>query len=173
MKRSSPRLAATGPGLADLSSAVSAARRPAWPASERADGGRDTGDTSHINGSHINDCDTNGSDDIDGRGWSQMIVVTGQDGTRHEFGPTVGKALMWQLRPLKAGVVGLCNGNAACGTCHVYVREDWLDRLPGPDEYEQEMLGEVRLRRSNSRLSCQIEYGPELDGLELTVAPRA
>lgn len=100
-----------------------------------------------------------------------MIIVNGQDGARHEFDATKGQALMWQIRPLRAGVVGLCNGNAACGTCHVYVAPEWADRLEAPDEYEEEMLDEVNNRQQFSRLSCQIEYQPELDGLELTVAP--
>ncbi len=101
-----------------------------------------------------------------------MIVVRGQNGSRHEVDAKKGEALMWQLRQLKIGVVGLCNGNAACGTCHVYVRDDWLDRLQPADEYEEEMLEEVGNRRPNSRLSCQIEYEAELDGLEIEVAPR-
>lgn len=101
-----------------------------------------------------------------------VIVVYGQDRSRHEVDANKGEPLMFQLRGLKIGVVGLCNGNAACGTCHVYVENNWADRLEPPDEYEEEMLDEVSHRRSNSRLSCQIEYGAELDGLEITVAPR-
>jgi 2Fe-2S ferredoxin len=101
-----------------------------------------------------------------------VIVVHAQDGTRHELEATKGEALMWQLRALKVGVVGLCNGNAACGTCHVYVADGWAPQLEEPDEYEDEMLEEVSHRKPNSRLSCQIEYKAELDGLELTVAPR-
>lgn len=102
-----------------------------------------------------------------------MIIVHDRKDARHEFDVPEGKALMLQLRPMKVGIIGLCNGNAACGTCHVYVEKEWLDRLPDPDEYEAEMLEEVAERRENSRLSCQIEYGPELDGLEMTVAPRS
>lgn len=102
-----------------------------------------------------------------------MIFVNGQDGASHEIDPKKGQALMWQLRALKVGIVGLCNGNAACGTCHVYIDPEWADRLEPPDEYEEEMLDEVSNRKDSSRLSCQIEYDLELDGLELTVAPRS
>ncbi|MGW1783742.1 2Fe-2S iron-sulfur cluster-binding protein [Streptomyces sp. NPDC002143] len=101
-----------------------------------------------------------------------MIIIHDRNDVRHELEPREGKALMLQLRPLKVGILGLCQGNAACGTCHVYVEKEWLDRLPDPDEYEEEMLSEVAARRENSRLSCQIEYRTELDGLEMTVAPR-
>jgi 2Fe-2S ferredoxin len=101
-----------------------------------------------------------------------VIVVTGQHGERKEFDAEENQALMWQLRALKVGVVGLCNGNAACGTCHVYADAKWMERLDEPDEYELEMLDEVSYRKPNSRLSCQIEYNSTLDGLELTVAPQ-
>jgi 2Fe-2S ferredoxin len=79
---------------------------------------------------------------------------------------------MWQLRPHDVGVLGLCNGNALCGTCHVYVHDAWVDRLDPPDETEEAMLAEVRPRKECSRLSCRIEFAADLAGLELTVAPR-
>jgi 2Fe-2S ferredoxin len=101
-----------------------------------------------------------------------VIVVDGRDGTRHEFEPKVGHTLMPQLRPLKVGVIGLCNGNAACGTCHVYVAGGPADRIPPIDEYEEERLATLRRRSPSSRLSCQVTYEPELDGLHLTVAPK-
>jgi 2Fe-2S ferredoxin len=77
---------------------------------------------------------------------------------------------MVQLRPLKVGIVGRCNGNAECGTCHAFVREDWLGRLPEPDEFELEVLDSLSNRQPNSRLTCQIPYETDLDGLEITVA---
>lgn len=69
-----------------------------------------------------------------------MIIIHDRDDVRHELEPHDKKALLLQLRPMKVGIIGLCNGNAACGTCHVYVEKEWLDRLPEPDEYEGEML---------------------------------
>jgi len=101
-----------------------------------------------------------------------VVVVHAQDGARHELEAKEGRALMWQLRALRVGVVGLCSGNAACGTCHVYVDPAWFDRLPPIEDYEDEMLAELSHRTDCSRLSCQIEYSAELDGLRLTVAPR-
>ena len=99
-----------------------------------------------------------------------MIRVNDRDGNGQDFDAEKGKVLMLQLRPLKVGIVGLCNGNAECGTCHAYVREDWLDRLPEPDEFELEVLEDLSNRQPNSRLMCQITYEPELDGLEISVA---
>jgi 2Fe-2S ferredoxin len=69
-----------------------------------------------------------------------------------------------------AGMVAECGGACACATCHVYVADDWVARLPAMDGMEDAMLDAAMDRRANSRLSCQLEVGPELDGLELTVA---
>ena len=70
------------------------------------------------------------------------------------------------------GVLGNCGGGAACGTCHVYVDPDWVDRLPAPDSIEADMLEILEdTRRANSRLGCQIRLEDALSGLTVTVAP--
>lgn len=64
------------------------------------------------------------------------------------------------------GIEAECGGCCSCATCHVYVEEDWLDKLPEPDDIEQEMLESTAdERKPNSRLSCQIKVSPALDGL--------
>lgn len=68
------------------------------------------------------------------------------------------------------GIVAECGGACACATCHAYVSEPWLERLPPPEEMESAMLDAVAERRPNSRLTCQIELTRDLDGLEVTVA---
>ncbi len=69
------------------------------------------------------------------------------------------------------GIVGLCGGYANCGTCHIYVAEQDIARLPAPDEAEEMMLeGLFADRQPGSRLACQIIAVPELDGLAVTVA---
>jgi 2Fe-2S ferredoxin len=72
-----------------------------------------------------------------------------------------------------AGIVAECGGACACGTCHAYVGESWMPRLPPMDDMEDAMLDAARDRRPNSRLTCQIEIRPELDGIELFVARNA
>ncbi|MDK3018971.1 2Fe-2S iron-sulfur cluster-binding protein [Pseudodonghicola flavimaris] len=68
------------------------------------------------------------------------------------------------------GVIGECGGCLSCATCHVFVTEDWLDRVGGPGEMEDVMLDMVAgERRPNSRLSCQITAAVALDGLVLEV----
>jgi 2Fe-2S ferredoxin len=63
-------------------------------------------------------------------------------------------------------VVAECGGTLACATCHVYVAEEFLDRLPAVSEDEEEMLDYTATEREpGSRLSCQLPMGPDLDGI--------
>ena len=71
------------------------------------------------------------------------------------------------------GIVAECGGNAICATCHVYVDESWLARLPAMSEDEDELLNGVAAeRRKNSWLSCQIKVTAELDGLVVRLPDR-
>jgi 2Fe-2S ferredoxin len=64
------------------------------------------------------------------------------------------------------GIVAECGGSCMCATCHVYVREDQLSKLPEMELGEDAMLdGAASPRRPNSRLSCQLVMTPAMDGL--------
>lgn len=68
------------------------------------------------------------------------------------------------------GIVAECGGACACATCHSYIDEAWLPKLPEMDDMEDSMLDAAFDRRSNSRLTCQIEMNDDLDGLVVYVA---
>jgi len=68
------------------------------------------------------------------------------------------------------GIDAICGGACACATCHVYVDENWLPKLPAPSETETSMLDLACEVRANSRLSCQIRVNESVDGLVVTVA---
>ncbi|MCP5402977.1 MAG: 2Fe-2S iron-sulfur cluster binding domain-containing protein [Novosphingobium sp.] len=71
-----------------------------------------------------------------------------------------------------AGIMGDCGGGCACATCHVYVDQNWWDKVGEPDDIEFAMLDMVAdVMKDTSRLGCQIKMSPELDGLTVTVAP--
>ena len=67
------------------------------------------------------------------------------------------------------GIVAECGGACSCATCHVYVENHWLDKLPAPDSLEDGMLDCVIDRQPNSRLSCQIRVSDEIDGIVIRV----
>jgi 2Fe-2S ferredoxin len=63
------------------------------------------------------------------------------------------------------GIDGDCGGACACATCHVYVDPEWSDKIPPMGELERGMLDFAVDADARSRLSCQIEMTPALDGL--------
>lgn len=64
------------------------------------------------------------------------------------------------------GIVAECGGNAMCATCHVYVDERWIEKLPERSDVEDELLDSTACERTEtSRLSCQIRISDDLDGL--------
>ena len=63
------------------------------------------------------------------------------------------------------GIDADCGGGMACATCHVYVKEDWFNKLPEKTEGEDDMLDQAYEPNSKSRLSCQIMVSDDLDGL--------
>lgn len=91
------------------------------------------------------------------------------DAYRVERGP--GGSLMEALRDLPEGVTATCGGMLACGTCHIFVAEEWLDRLEPLGNDESAILDGLIHARSNSRLSCQVALTAALDGIAVTVAP--
>ena len=63
------------------------------------------------------------------------------------------------------GIDADCGGGMACATCHVYVKEDWFDKINKKSEGEDDMLDQAYEPKKNSRLSCQIIVSDDLDGL--------
>lgn len=99
------------------------------------------------------------------------VLVTDREGGRHELPFQVGDTLMQVLTEDDLGVRAECGGCCACATCHVYVAPQWLEKLPPQSEDEIDMLDLAFEVETNSRLSCQIAMTPELDGMEVTIAP--
>jgi 2Fe-2S ferredoxin len=71
------------------------------------------------------------------------------------------------------GIVGECGGQAMCATCHVYVRDPYLDVLPEMGEDEDEMLEDTVAPRDarRSRLGCQLVLGEDLEEIQVDLPP--
>ena len=63
------------------------------------------------------------------------------------------------------GIDADCGGSMACATCHVYVKEEWFNKLPKKEDGEEDMLDMAYEPKKFSRLSCQLTVSEELDGL--------
>ncbi len=98
------------------------------------------------------------------------IFVTDQQGKEHELEAIEGWRVMEIIRDYGLPIKAECGGACACATCHVYVDDKWLDKIPEMREDEEEMLDEAFNQEHNSRLSCQIILNEKLDGLHVTLA---
>ncbi len=67
------------------------------------------------------------------------------------------------------GIDADCGGGMACATCHVYVKDEWFDKVPTKEDGEEDMLDMAFEPKKNSRLSCQIIVSDELDGLIVNI----
>ena len=66
------------------------------------------------------------------------------------------------------GIDADCGGGMACATCHVYVKDEWLNKIPKAEDAEIDMIDMAYKPKKNSRLSCQIIVTDELNGIEVT-----
>ncbi|MAM34572.1 MAG: ferredoxin [Micavibrio sp.] len=101
------------------------------------------------------------------------IIVTDQSGETHELEAIEGWRVMEIIKDYGLPIKAECGGACCCATCHVYVDEDWQDKLYPPTDEEIDMLDEAMDIEDNSRLSCQILMSEDLDGLKLTLAESA
>ncbi|GGB84972.1 ferredoxin [Marinobacterium zhoushanense] len=95
------------------------------------------------------------------------VVYVDFQGNRNELEVANGMTLM-QGAVMNGldGIEGECSGSCACATCHCYVDEAYLDKLPEMSENEDELLdGTASERLGTSRLSCQIRMADDLDGI--------
>jgi ferredoxin, 2Fe-2S len=98
------------------------------------------------------------------------ITFVSATGERTEVEATTGESIM--RIALNAGLDGLvaeCGGCLSCATCHCYVEGGWAEKIPGPSEEEQVMVECAIDVRDNSRLSCQVVYTADMDGIEIGI----
>tara|TARA_Y100000590_G_scaffold459550_1_gene616912 strand:- start:1219 stop:1530 length:312 start_codon:yes stop_codon:yes gene_type:complete len=100
-----------------------------------------------------------------------IIKVTDREGQTHDLNADIGSTVMEIIRDAGLDIEAACGGCCACATCHVYINNNKIDELNQLDDDEESMLDQAFHVKKNSRLSCQIEYKENLDGLELTLAP--
>ena len=102
-----------------------------------------------------------------------VVTVRMPDGTTHQLDALDGWRVMEVIRDWGLPIKAECGGACACATCHVWVHEDWIAKLVPPTDEEMEMLDGAFQVDDRSRLCCQLIMTPELDGIEIELAPES
>ncbi len=104
------------------------------------------------------------------------ITIIDRDGVTHNIEAPTDMAMnlmevvrAYELAP--EGTIGVCGGMAMCASCQCYVLSD--TKLPEMQDDEEAMLSEAFYVKDNSRLGCQIQITPEIEGLEVELAPES
>lgn len=96
-----------------------------------------------------------------------QITYIDSDGNKHQVELPLGATIMeGAVQNDIKGIIAECGGSCMCATCHCYIHDEFLDKLPEMEEEEDEMLeGAVAPRTERSRLGCQVRISAALDGL--------
>ena len=99
------------------------------------------------------------------------LIVETREGEERVLEAEAGLSVMEVIRNGDLDeLVALCGGCCSCATCHVHVDPAFFDKLPPMSLDENDLLDSSSHRGETSRLSCQITFKPELDGLRVTIA---
>jgi ferredoxin, 2Fe-2S len=101
---------------------------------------------------------------------AKMIVVS-RDGSEREVEGQAGLSVMEIIRD--AGfdeLLALCGGCCSCATCHIHIDPAFADKVAPMGEDENDLLDSSSHRDATSRLSCQVPFSADLDGLKVTIA---
>ncbi|CAH0718387.1 unnamed protein product, partial [Brenthis ino] len=100
------------------------------------------------------------------------ITYIDKDGKKTNVRGKIGDNVLYLAHRYGVEMEGACEASLACTTCHVYVNEDYLDKLNDPEEKEDDLLDMAPFLKQNSRLGCQIILTKEMEGMELSL-PKA
>lgn len=95
------------------------------------------------------------------------ITYIDKDGNKIPVRGKVGDNVLYLAHRHGIEMEGACEASLACTTCHVYVLGDFLEKLPSPEEKEDDLLDLAPFLKENSRLGCQIILKKEYEGMEL------
>lgn len=101
------------------------------------------------------------------------IHVKDREGNMHDLlAPTdMAMNIMEICKSYELPVEGTCGGMAMCASCQCYILSD--HDLPEKSYDEEDMLDQAFFVEDNSRLGCQLQLTPEMDGLIVELAPES
>ena len=104
--------------------------------------------------------------------YNTMAKVTYIENSGHSHTIEIANGLSVMEGAVQNDIPGIdadCGGGMACATCHVYVKEEWFDKLSKKEDGEEDMLDMAYEPNKFSRLSCQVLVSDELDGLIVSI----
>ncbi|GAB3101541.1 2Fe-2S iron-sulfur cluster binding domain-containing protein [Aestuariicella hydrocarbonica] len=100
------------------------------------------------------------------------VYVTDRQAHKQTIEINSGNTLMQAITDAGvADLLALCGGVCSCATCHVYIEDAYLDKLPPKTEDEVALLEVSESYRENSRLACQVRLTAAMDGMQTQIAP--
>lgn len=101
-----------------------------------------------------------------------QLTVVNRDGSEKTIDAQIGLSVMEIIRDGGFDeLLALCGGCCSCATCHIQVDPAFAGKASAMSEDENDLLDSSSHRNAESRLSCQIPFTAELDGLRVTIAP--
>ncbi|KAK6622940.1 Adrenodoxin, mitochondrial [Polyplax serrata] len=123
--------------------------------------------TKHI---HFTNCSLHGEYEWkDPKSQDDVVNITyvDKDGKETQVKGKIGDNVMYLAHRHNIEMEGACEASLACTTCHVYVLDNYLEKLPVAEEKEEDLLDMAPFLKENSRLGCQIILTKELDGIKV------
>lgn len=107
----------------------------------------------------------------DAKSPDQIVNITyiTKDGKRIAVKGKIGDNALYLAHRHNIDMEGACEASLACTTCHVYVHDDYLNKLEEATEKEDDLLDMAPFLKENSRLGCQIVLTKDMDGIELSL----
>ena len=100
-----------------------------------------------------------------------MVSIKFIDKNKNEtiVNANIGETLLDVAKKNNIELIGACDGNCACGSCHVYIDEETLKKIEPASENEENVLDIVFNVQHNSRLACQVVVREEMNGAVITI----
>lgn len=103
------------------------------------------------------------------KGEELHVVYISPDGEQKTVEAAAGDNLMDIAQANGVEMEGACGGSCACSTCHVIVDPKFYDKLPEPDDEENDMLDLAFGLTETSRLACQLKMDKSIDGIRVAL----
>lgn len=116
-----------------------------------------------------NDGSTNVNDTSSESAKVSILFVSADGKSEQRVEGAVGDKLLGVAQAHGQPLEGTCEGQMACSTCHVIFDKEAFQKLPEASEMEEDMLDLASGVTATSRLSCQIELTPDMDGMTVYV----